>query len=339
MTEDRGYGKIGTGFCGQEEKKMRLEQIDQVIELAETGSFSKAARNLYMSQPNLSKSIRILEDEVGGKLFTRTQQGLILTSVGKEFLTYAKTVQHSVRRMQQLGDRPEGSFRKKFSVVAGWQKWVGELFSSMVLQYEDQSIRFFLHHADGQEAQMDMVETNQAELGLITVLEREKRTVMRQLRAKNLEYHPIQSGQVSIAFGRENSLYGKDIKEVTPEMLRDFTLVFANQSQQNDFFDMMGEKVFKKNQLKSIINIGEPETLYLVVSKTKAVTWAAYAERFYKKTLWYDGVYTLPLAGEKNRFEVGWIKRQSSPLSDIAQEFLDEIEKTAGDEAEKCPGK
>ena len=72
---------------------MKIEQIQQVLEIFKTGSFSQAARNLYLSQPNLSHSIKQLEIELGHILFERTTMGIIPTEFGKEFLSYAATLQ------------------------------------------------------------------------------------------------------------------------------------------------------------------------------------------------------------------------------------------------------
>ena len=47
---------------------MKLEQISYILEIAKQGSIGKAAKKLYMSQPNLSMSIRMLEEELGFKL-------------------------------------------------------------------------------------------------------------------------------------------------------------------------------------------------------------------------------------------------------------------------------
>ena len=49
-----------------------LLQLKYAVEVEKTGSISKAAENLYMNQPNLSKSIRELEDDIGIAIFDRT---------------------------------------------------------------------------------------------------------------------------------------------------------------------------------------------------------------------------------------------------------------------------
>ena len=53
-------------------------------------NITKAAEELYISQPAVSKSIKKLEDSLGGKLFNRTKKGVMLTEEGKEFYGYVK---------------------------------------------------------------------------------------------------------------------------------------------------------------------------------------------------------------------------------------------------------
>lgn len=51
--------------------------------VANTGNISKAAKELYISQPAISKSIQKLEESVGCKLFSRSSRGVVLTDEGK----------------------------------------------------------------------------------------------------------------------------------------------------------------------------------------------------------------------------------------------------------------
>lgn len=58
--------------------------------VANNGNITKAALELNISQPAISKSIKNLENQLGGTLFIRTKRGVILTSEGKEFYNYIK---------------------------------------------------------------------------------------------------------------------------------------------------------------------------------------------------------------------------------------------------------
>ena len=86
---------------------MNFQQCRYVQTIAETGSFSKAAKKLFLTQPNLSASIRDLEEELGVQLFERSNTGAKLTDDGHDFLKYAKRI------LGEL-DLLEGRYRKSF---------------------------------------------------------------------------------------------------------------------------------------------------------------------------------------------------------------------------------
>lgn len=71
---------------------MNISHIRYIAEIEKTGSITKAAGNLFMGQPNLSKSVRELENELGIKIFRRTTKGVEPTSEGREFIEKAKSV-------------------------------------------------------------------------------------------------------------------------------------------------------------------------------------------------------------------------------------------------------
>lgn len=58
--------------------------------VANTGNITKASEELHISQPAISKSIKNLENQLGGSLFVRTKRGVNLTEEGKEFYKYIK---------------------------------------------------------------------------------------------------------------------------------------------------------------------------------------------------------------------------------------------------------
>ena len=61
---------------------MTTKQIDCCIELAHTLNFSRAAENMFVSQPTLTYQIRLLEEEVGFPIFERSGKGVALTPAG-----------------------------------------------------------------------------------------------------------------------------------------------------------------------------------------------------------------------------------------------------------------
>lgn len=58
--------------------------------VANNGNITRASEELNISQPAISKSIKNLEEQLGGQLFIRTKRGVVLTEEGKEFYNYIK---------------------------------------------------------------------------------------------------------------------------------------------------------------------------------------------------------------------------------------------------------
>lgn len=81
---------------------MNIMHLKYAVEVAKTGSVTKAADNLFMGQPNLSKAIRELEDNLGVTLFKRTSKGIILTKEGEEFLVYAKRILSQIDELETI---------------------------------------------------------------------------------------------------------------------------------------------------------------------------------------------------------------------------------------------
>ncbi len=70
---------------------MNTKSLLIFVEVANTGSFSTAARNLGLTQPAVSSQIRTLEKEFGNTLIDRSTGRSRLTETGRSFLVYART--------------------------------------------------------------------------------------------------------------------------------------------------------------------------------------------------------------------------------------------------------
>src|SRR5258708_7110978 len=68
---------------------MEISQLRTLIHVAELGSLSKAADRMHIAQPALSRQVRMLEDELGTRLFARHGRGMVLTEQGREVLKHA----------------------------------------------------------------------------------------------------------------------------------------------------------------------------------------------------------------------------------------------------------
>jgi DNA-binding transcriptional LysR family regulator len=79
------FAKTGAARRGSRPPNVSLKQLRGFVVVAEEGSFTRAAQQLFLSQSALSALVRGLEDELGLRLFDRTTRRLELTEAGQEF--------------------------------------------------------------------------------------------------------------------------------------------------------------------------------------------------------------------------------------------------------------
>jgi DNA-binding transcriptional LysR family regulator len=109
-----------------------LLQLKYAVEVEKTGSISKAAENLYMNQPNLSKSIRELEDDIGIAIFDRTAKGVVPTEKGREFLSYARNILSQVAEMEALYKQTDDK-KTRFDLCAPRASYVSRALTDVIL--------------------------------------------------------------------------------------------------------------------------------------------------------------------------------------------------------------
>ena len=87
------------------------------VEVAKSGSLNKASDILLIAQPNLSRSIKELEADLGIVIFERTTRGMTLTPEGEEFINYAKGILSQIEQVERYYKENSAKIQK-FSVLA-----------------------------------------------------------------------------------------------------------------------------------------------------------------------------------------------------------------------------
>jgi LysR family transcriptional regulator, nitrogen assimilation regulatory protein len=107
---------------------MDLRQLKFFLRVAEHGSLTRAAADLSVAQPVLSRQIRDLELELGVPLLSRNGRGMVLTEAGKRFLPRARSITQEADSAQEevrsLRERPSGSVNIAMAPTAGAMLWV-----------------------------------------------------------------------------------------------------------------------------------------------------------------------------------------------------------------------
>ena len=114
---------------------MNIQHLKYVIEVERTGSITQAAENLFMNQPNLSKVIRELEDEMGFTIFKRSSRGIELTARGATFLDYAKQVVSLIDEMAAL-NKPHDSSQQRLSLAVPADGCIAEAFIRFMMSLD-----------------------------------------------------------------------------------------------------------------------------------------------------------------------------------------------------------
>lgn len=92
---------------------MTLQQLRYAVTIADMKSMNKAASELFVSQPALSNTIHDLEEELQIEIFLRTNRGIVVTTEGEEFLSYARQM---VELQQMMEEKIYGCCRTQAEV-------------------------------------------------------------------------------------------------------------------------------------------------------------------------------------------------------------------------------
>jgi len=104
---------------------VQLQQIKSFLAVVDSGSIRGAARQLGVSQPGLTKSLRLLEKAMDTQLLERGARGVTLTHAGKIFLARARTVNQELKRAED--ELAELAGRRSGSVAIGVASMIGAL--------------------------------------------------------------------------------------------------------------------------------------------------------------------------------------------------------------------
>ena len=184
---------------------MEMRQLRYFAAVARTGSFSRAARECHVAQPSLSQQIIKLEEEVGERLFERTQRKALLTPAGSLLLPHAVSILEAARVGQQEIREMGGQLRGKILLgalptIAPY--FLPEIIYSFRKKYPAVDLTL---HEDTTQQLLRALEENELDLAFISEAPRNPRIEVQQLFSEELFLclptgHPLaQRKQVSAA--------------------------------------------------------------------------------------------------------------------------------------------
>lgn len=195
----RARQTASTNPAAQKEARLNnLLQLKYAVEVEKTGSISRAAENLYMNQPNLSKSIRELEDDIGIAIFDRTAKGVVPTEKGREFLGYARSILAQVAEMEALY-RPTDDQKTRFDLCAPRASYVSHALTDVILSLGPNADFSVDYREAGAMRTIKQVANGINRLGVIRYQTIYESNYLNALTERSLQYEPIwEFGSVAI---------------------------------------------------------------------------------------------------------------------------------------------
>ena len=201
---------------------MNTKQMDYIIETAKTLNLSRAAENLYISQPALSYQIKVIEEEVGFAIFDRVGKSIRLTPAGQQLVTSLQRIsvdlQFAIEQAQNMGEIYKDSIKIGFATRSAlyYLPQAMKLFEQMhpdvqivpEIQAPNDSLTAFLHK----------------ELDLILLPKQEAQKL------SNVVIHPLYISQIYLLCQQTDSLTQLD--RVTAQDLAGRTLLVNGGSSQ-----------------------------------------------------------------------------------------------------------
>lgn len=277
--------------------------------VANTGNISKAAKELYISQPAISKSIQKLEESVGCKLFSRSSRGVVLTEEGK--LLY-----EHVREAFETLTLGEEKLKRSIELGVGHLK-IGvssTLCKYILLPYLKEFIRQNPHISISISCQstndtLKLLEDNKIDIGLIGKPEN----------LKNIHFDFVEEIEDIFVAAKDylRNLKARGVQK--DHILQSSTLMLLDK---NNMTRQYIDDYLQENQIiiKDSIDISDMDLL--IDFARIGVGVACVIKNFVKKDLESGTLVEIPLGFPIHKREVGFAYKTSSKPSKSLAEFI-----------------
>ncbi len=187
---------------------VNILHMKYAVEVAKHGSLNKASEVLLIAQPNLSRSIKELEADLGIVIFDRTSRGMTLTPEGQEFIGFAKGILSQIEQVEKYY-KDTSSSKQSFSVSAPRAEYVSEAFAEFSKSLTKEPAEIFYKETNSQGTIRDILENNY-HLGIIRYADEYDKYFKNLLEEKDICYELITEFRYSILVNSESPLAKKE---------------------------------------------------------------------------------------------------------------------------------
>lgn len=197
---------------------MNILHMKYAVEVAKVGSLNKAAESLYVALPNISRSIKELEADLGITVFDRTAKGMVLTPEGEEFISYAKDILKQIDQVENM--YKSGHVKKqKFSISVPRACYISDAFAEFSKTLSNDACEIFYKETNSQRT-INNILNHDYKLGIIRYAENFDKYFKSMLEEKALSYEMVTEFSYCLIMSADNPLAKKDV--ITFDDLTDY---------------------------------------------------------------------------------------------------------------------
>lgn len=185
---------------------MDLQQLRFLVTISKTLNFSKAAEELFISQPTLSHQIRRLEEELGVRLFERSTRNVELTPIGRECVKLAERMVELSDQIVQITQEESRRFsnRLNIGVLAVFPQMN---ISAVIAEFQSQHLNETIHmHFDWSIALMERLERKKSDV-IISNIDLD---AISRKESENLAIYPFLTDRLYLVISENHPLAQKD---------------------------------------------------------------------------------------------------------------------------------
>lgn len=187
---------------------MNILHIRYAVEVARLGSLNKAAEALLIAQPNISRSIKELESDLGISIFNRSAKGMELTPEGEEFIGYAQSILRQIEDVENL--YKNGTPKKqRFSISVPRACYISDAFAEFSKCLSDDPAEIFYKETNSQRA-INNILNNDYNLGIIRYADNYDKSFKAMLDEKGLTYEMVAEFTYVLIMNKDNPLSDKE---------------------------------------------------------------------------------------------------------------------------------
>ena len=187
---------------------MNILHMKYAYEVARAGSLSKASEALLIAVPNISRSIKELEADLGIAIFDRTTKGMCLTPEGEEFMNYAKTILGQIEQVEKIY-KDGASKKQKFSISVPRACYISDAFAEFSKTLSKDAAEIFYKETNSQRTINNLL-NHDYKLGIIRYAENYDKYFKSMLEEKGLVYEMVTEFSYCLIMSAQNPLAKKE---------------------------------------------------------------------------------------------------------------------------------